>query len=1181
MRFARLDLLRYGHFTDGGLSFPAAASDLHIVFGANEAGKTTARSAIEHFLFGFPVRTALGFKHAYADLRIGASVEQDGDTLAVIRKKGSKNTILDAAGDPSTALESELARMLAGTDAAFFNRMFSLDHDGLRAGGKALAAADANAESAVLSAGSGLSDLLARQQQLNEEAQGLWSPNHSQKRRFYQAQDRLEAADAAIREHAVTVTEWQRLRDTLDQASQRYRELADHKRVLDQQRRELERTRRVIQPVQRYERLNTELQATADVPDLPVDARAVFDTARQAEAEAERTITRLTDQITRLEAELARLDENPALLAQAEVIERLGEQRPRIAGERDRLAEIDTRLTQLGEALAADRAQLGPATRRAGDDNKAEWPGTAALADARRILAEHATRDQALAYADDTLADARQRLERLQAEHDSDPAPADTRAIEAWLAAQARDSDIEADARNAQGQLEQLDRDAARALADLDPPVSTIDTLAALSVPSVTDVEAIGQRMAEARSLCAQRQGEVDKLDDEVVLARASHERQNSDDALPSAEALAELRRRRDACWRRVRQRYIDDAPADLVDQADDIAIGAAAERDPAGALEAALRDADRLADRRFDLTEAIARQAERARALAEREHALSRSMSRRKAATQEAEQLAAEWRTAWQAAGIEPRAPAHMREWLLQRRNLLETCARREDAQARADALTRRIEQYREDALSHLTALDVDDAALGDEPLALLVERTRQQADIQKNLAERRQRAERECRQLAAECTAAAARRKDAAARLDAWQQQWVELREAIGLGAQTTPAAGAAAVEVLDAARQRADEQQELAAEREQIMSRRRHFEDTLASLQGVAVAGNDIESDTDNTPEQVSKTLSNALRQAQSDQRLRETRQADLATDRRQLVACDESRAQARAQMDALAGQASAADRDALAAIIASAERKRTLERDLASELETLEQQGDGQPIADLVAAVAASDSTDLPAQIATLADEIADLDAQINDARDAGNAARRAFDAIGGDERAVTAAADRQNALADMQDAAERYLRVGTAAVLLKWAGHRYSMDRQRPLIERGSTLMQALTGGSITRLTGDFDDRDELQIVGVRADNSRVWPAQMSDGTQDQLYLALRVAAIEHYLERAAPLPVIADDLFINFDDDRALAGLEVLSQLAQKTQVLFFTHHQHLRDMASAHLGQRVTTHTL
>jgi len=81
---------------------------------------------------------------------------------------------------------------------------------------------------------------------------------------------------------------------------------------------------------------------------------------------------------------------------------------------------------------------------------------------------------------------------------------------------------------------------------------------------------------------------------------------------------------------------------------------------------------------------------------------------------------------------------------------------------------------------------------------------------------------------------------------------------------------------------------------------------------------------------------------------------------------------------------------------------------------------------------------------------------------------------------------------------------------------------------------------------------------------------------MSTGTADQLYLALRVASIEDYLERAEALPFVADDLFINFDDDRAAAGFRLLGQLAEKTQVLFFTHHQHLVEIAEATLGDSV-----
>jgi len=75
---------------------------------------------------------------------------------------------------------------------------------------------------------------------------------------------------------------------------------------------------------------------------------------------------------------------------------------------------------------------------------------------------------------------------------------------------------------------------------------------------------------------------------------------------------------------------------------------------------------------------------------------------------------------------------------------------------------------------------------------------------------------------------------------------------------------------------------------------------------------------------------------------------------------------------------------------------------------------------------------------------------------------------------------------------------------------------------------------------------------------------------MSQGTRDQLFLSLRLAAIEQHIEGRGPFPVIVDDLLVQFDDDRAVATLEVLSELSATTQVLFFTHHKHLVELAEA-----------
>ena len=94
MRIRRLDLLRYGRFTDAVLEFSPNTPDFHIVYGPNEAGKSTSLSAIEHLLFGIPATTSLNFVHPYGTMRIGASLQKDGDSVELRRRKGNKDTLL-------------------------------------------------------------------------------------------------------------------------------------------------------------------------------------------------------------------------------------------------------------------------------------------------------------------------------------------------------------------------------------------------------------------------------------------------------------------------------------------------------------------------------------------------------------------------------------------------------------------------------------------------------------------------------------------------------------------------------------------------------------------------------------------------------------------------------------------------------------------------------------------------------------------------------------------------------------------------------------------------------------------------------------------------------------------------------------------------------------------------------
>jgi len=86
---------------------------------------------------------------------------------------------------------------------------------------------------------------------------------------------------------------------------------------------------------------------------------------------------------------------------------------------------------------------------------------------------------------------------------------------------------------------------------------------------------------------------------------------------------------------------------------------------------------------------------------------------------------------------------------------------------------------------------------------------------------------------------------------------------------------------------------------------------------------------------------------------------------------------------------------------------------------------------------------------------------------------------------------------------------------------------------------------------------------------------------MSEGTCDQLYLALRLASLQMESPPRDLLPFIVDDILIQFDDARSAAALRVFSNLGKSRQVIFFTHHEHLLEIAAKDLSSGYTAHRL
>ena len=135
MKINRLDLKAYGHFTDHAIDFHSDTPGLHIIYGPNEAGKSTALRALQGLLYGIPPRTADNFLHDYKKLMIGGHLENaDGKELIFWRRKRNAGDLLD---DGHNIIEhAVLADFLHGIEEPVFTALFGIDHETLVSGGR-------------------------------------------------------------------------------------------------------------------------------------------------------------------------------------------------------------------------------------------------------------------------------------------------------------------------------------------------------------------------------------------------------------------------------------------------------------------------------------------------------------------------------------------------------------------------------------------------------------------------------------------------------------------------------------------------------------------------------------------------------------------------------------------------------------------------------------------------------------------------------------------------------------------------------------------------------------------------------------------------------------------------------------------------------------------------------------
>lgn len=1152
MRIRELKLIRYGKFTDRCLALPFSDRDIHLIVGPNEAGKSTVRSAIGDWLFDIPMRTTMDFLHPMRELRIGGVIERMGpggvvgEQLTFDRAKGNKNKLRtpEDVSLPDDALFPWLGSL---TDKAF-NRMYSLDHTTLVEGGAGILSASDDVGRMLFQSAAGIEHMGDVLQKLQAEADALWAPRKSSSRAYYQALDAYDSAHADGRKGTLRTKDWKALHDALASTQTKLAEAKTRDVELRQRLSRLERIRRVrplLLALDAARAQRDSLLAAGDIPLLDENAAQIFGSATQEVALADAEIARLTREIGEAQVSLdGTLVDRNILALEADITD-LNERRLQFRAHRTDMVKRADEIRMEWVRAQELASSLGWPTESE-DATRQRLPAAPARARLTKLIMDRVAKAQALKTERDGLADHQRQVQQAQ----EDLSHLVAGAVDPELGVAVEQAIKLGDHESSMAELREVVAGLAerieKAMAALGAWRRTVESLQSMVVPDTHHVQGlIDQQRAEAADekvhldALAIKNQEIEQL--ELDLQQLVRNFQPI-----SRDQVLQARQVRDESWLGIKQ-----APHELIDRS--------------MAFEGQISNADKLADDRLDRAQFEADRQSKADALEHKQRERLDIERRLSAVKSRMEQRTGQWDVLTNACGL-PQLPMELAPtWLQQRQHVLDLVAERAAADRRLIAQLAAVARIRD---SLWKALRGDSAEIPVPELSVCLRQARDQITLADQALGRRNTLEQQIRQGQRNLTKLQASLQSAQDDWNAWMQSWRAAVQSAGYGADAPVDQLEAEIEVMQALERLLDRIRSIRSERIDTMQ---------ADLDGLAASATRLAEQAavalaDQSPEDVALELARRLIDAKKADAAQSDLQARLVRSKADLVEAEKSLQAVKARLIPLMAAAGVDDVAALSRSIDRSNQRRAVERKMQLAEEELSQAADGLSLDELRDEGKAIGADELMAELDKVGAMSSEVVEQIAALSNEYGAQKTVFDALDGTDQAARAEAQRQEAIAAMTDAAETYLRLQTAARLLKWSIEKFRETKQGPMLSKASAIFKGLTMDSFDRLLVDSDGATP-RLFGIRPTGAQVDVAGMSEGSRDQLYMALRLAALELQIDQGFSMPLIADDLFINFDDRRTAAGLKVLGDLSRSMQIVFLTHHDHLVPLAKRVLG--------
>ncbi|MEM9826219.1 MAG: hypothetical protein AAF958_06505, partial [Planctomycetota bacterium] len=314
---------------------------------------------------------------------------------------------------------------------------------------------------------------------------------------------------------------------------------------------------------------------------------------------------------------------------------------------------------------------------------------------------------------------------------------------------------------------------------------------------------------------------------------------------------------------------------------------------------------------------------------------------------------------------------------------------------------------------------------------------------------------------------------------------------------------------------------------------------------------------------------------LQEEQAAARQRNTLAQQIDAAQAECKRCEQSLRQCEVELLALCREGKVETEDQLPAAEERAAEKRVARQNLSQVEQQLSLLAGKQSIDAFVESIRDLDETKLATQIDEVQFAVADFTDKLEASNREVGALQSQLDGMDGSARAAQKSQEIQSILGDTGHDIRRYAVLRLAAAMMREAMDEYRKENQSPILDLAQETFASLTCQKYTGLRPEPESKGRVRLVVIEAgEGGNEVPAnQLSTGTADSLYLALRIASLRHQMAQDTTMPLIVDDCLVQMDNSRSAAALEVFGELAKQTQVILFTHHQHLVDLSTQTLG--------